>query len=99
MYLGQKDTKSLAALIEFAEMLMPRVTIRSPMAPKAEAARPLEDPVLLQASIMTIGFQTISPYTGSDAAAVKIPSRPTMAREKAGIRDTGPYRAGKKRTY
>ena len=61
MYFGRKDTRSLAALIEFAEILIPSVTMISPIAPKAEAARPLDDPELLQSSIITIGFQTISP--------------------------------------
>lgn len=61
IYLGQNETKSLAAEIELAEMLIPRVTMINPMAPKAEAARPLEEPELLQSSIITIGFQTISP--------------------------------------
>ena len=41
MYLGQKDMRSLAALMELAEILIPRVTMSKAMAPKAEAARPL----------------------------------------------------------
>lgn len=82
MYLGQKDIKSLAAEMEFAEMLIPSVTMINPMAPNADAARPPCDPDELQSSMMTIGFQTISLYTFSDAAAVKMPSSPTTVKMK-----------------
>lgn len=40
MYFGQNAIKSLAALIEFAEILIPRVTMIKPIAAKAAAARP-----------------------------------------------------------
>ena len=62
MYLGQKDMRSLAALMELAEMLMPRVTMIRPMAPKADAARPPWDPDADQSSTIWIGFQMIWPY-------------------------------------
>ncbi len=79
MYLGQKDMRSLAALMELAEMLIPRVTMSKPMAPKAEAARPPCDPDADQSWTISMGFQMTSPYAVSEAAAVKMPSRPTMA--------------------
>lgn len=79
MYLGAKDMRSLAALMELAEMLMPIVTMIRPMAPKAAAARPPLDPDSIHRLMMSIGFQRISPYATSAAAAVKIPSRPTIA--------------------
>lgn len=62
MYLGQKDMRSLAALMEFAEMLIPSVTMIKPMAPKAAAARPPWDPDACQRSTITMGFQMTSPY-------------------------------------
>ena len=80
MYLGQKETRSLAALIELAEMLIPRVTMSRPIAPKAVAARPACEPDSLQLPTMTIGFQMISPYAVCEAAAVKIPRRPTIVK-------------------
>lgn len=79
MYLGQKDMRSLAALIEFAEMLIPRVTMIKPMAPKAAAARPPWDPDFIQRVMISIGFQRTLPYAVCAAAAVKMPSKPTMA--------------------
>ena len=79
MYLGQKDMRSLAALMELAEMLIPRVTMSKPMAPKAEAARPPWDPDADQRLTIWMGFQMIDPYADSAAAAVKMPSRPTIA--------------------
>lgn len=79
MYLGQKDIRSLAALIELAEMLIPRVTMIKPMAPKAAAARPPWDPDFIQRPMISMGFQSTSPYAVSEAAAVKMPSRPTIA--------------------
>lgn len=79
MYFGQNETRSLAALMELAEMLMPSVTMSKPMAPKAEAARPEWDPDELQSPTITMGFHTTSPYAVSEAAAVKMPSSPTMA--------------------
>ena len=72
--------RSLAALIELAEMLIPRVTIIRPMAAKAAAARPPEDPEAIQRLMMSIGFQSTSPYAVSAAAAVKMPSRPTTVK-------------------
>lgn len=40
--------RSFAALIEFAEMLIPSVTMIKPMAAKAAAARPAWDPESIQ---------------------------------------------------
>lgn len=40
MYFGQNDMRSFAALIELAEILIPSVTMISPIAAKAAAARP-----------------------------------------------------------
>ena len=71
--------RSLAALMELAEMLIPRVTMIKPIAPKAAAARPPWDPEAIHRLMISIGFQMILPYAVSEAAAVKIPSRPTMA--------------------
>ncbi len=79
MYLGAKDMRSLAALMELAEMLIPRVTMIKSMAPKAAAARPPWDPDAIQLLMITIGFQMMEPYAVSAAAAVKIPSKPTIA--------------------
>ena len=79
MYLGQKDMRSLAALMELAEMLIPRVTMSKPMAPKAEAARPPWVPELIQRPTISMGFQMTLPYAVSEDAAVKMPSRPTIA--------------------
>ncbi len=79
MYLGQNDMRSLAALMELAEMLMPRVTIIKPMAPKAAAARPPLDPDAIQRLMISMGFHMTSPYADCAAAAVKMPSRPTIA--------------------
>ena len=62
MYLGQNDIRSLAALMELAEILIPRVTIIKPMAPKAEAARPPWDPDFIQRPTIMIGFQMTSLY-------------------------------------
>ena len=62
MYLGQRDIRSLAALMELAEMLIPRVTMIKPMAPKAAAARPPWDPDSIQLPMITMGFQMIWPY-------------------------------------
>ena len=62
MYLGQKDMRSLAALMELAEMLIPRVTMIKPMAPKAEAARPAWDPDSIQRPTIMMGFQRTLPY-------------------------------------
>lgn len=53
--------RSLAALMELAEMLIPRVTMIKPMAPKAVAARPPCDPDSDHLPTMTMGFQIISP--------------------------------------
>ena len=61
MYLGQKDMRSLAALIEFAEMLIPSVTMMRPMAPKAEAARPACEPDSIHRPTISIGFQIMWP--------------------------------------
>ena len=79
MYLGQKDMRSLAALMELAEMLIPRVTMIKPIAAKAAEARPLCDPDSIQRPMISMGFHMTSPYAVSAAAAVKIPSRPTIA--------------------
>ena len=79
MYFGQKDMRSLAALMELAEMLIPRVTMSKPMAPKAAAARPPWDPDLIQRPTISMGFQMTWPYAVSEDAAVKMPSRPTIA--------------------
>jgi hypothetical protein len=79
MYLGQNDMRSLAALMELAEMLIPRVTMIKPMAPKAAAARPPWDPDFIHRLMISMGFQMIWPYAVSAAAAVKMPSRPTIA--------------------
>ena len=57
MYLGQNAIKSLAALIELAEILIPRVTMIKPMAAKAAAARPPGDPDSIHNSMISIGFQ------------------------------------------
>jgi hypothetical protein len=62
MYLGQKDMRSLAALMELAEMLIPIVTMIKPMAPKAAAARPPWDPDSIQRPMISMGFQMILPY-------------------------------------
>ena len=62
MYLGQKDIRSLAALMELAEMLIPRVTMIKPIAAKAAAARPPWDPESIQWLMMVMGFQRISLY-------------------------------------
>lgn len=48
MYLGQKAMRSLAALMELAEMLMPSVTMIRPIAAKAAAARPPDEPLSCQ---------------------------------------------------
>ena len=40
--------RSLAALIELAEMLIPKVTMMRPMAAKAAAARPPDEPDSIQ---------------------------------------------------
>ena len=40
MYFGQNAMRSFAALIELAEILIPSVTMISPIAAKAAAARP-----------------------------------------------------------
>ena len=61
MYLGQKDMRSLAALMELAEMLIPRVTMIKPMAPKAAAARPPWVPCCIHRLMISMGFQRISP--------------------------------------
>ena len=79
MYLGQNDMRSLAALIELAEMLIPSVTMIKPMAPKAAAARPPWDPDFIHRLMISMGFHKISPYAVSAAEAVKMPSRPTIA--------------------
>jgi hypothetical protein len=62
MYLGQNDMRSLAALMELAEMLIPRVTMIKPMAPKAAAARPLWDPDAIHRLMIWMGFQMTWPY-------------------------------------
>ena len=62
MYLGQRDIRSLAALMELAEMLIPRVTMIKPMAPKAAAARPPWEPDSIHRPMITMGFQMIWPY-------------------------------------
>lgn len=62
MYFGQNDMRSLAALMELAEILIPSVTMSKPMAPKAEAARPPWDPDDCQSPTIMIGFQMTSPY-------------------------------------
>ncbi len=62
MYLGQNDIRSLAALMELAEMLIPRVTMIKPMAPKAAAARPPCEPDFIHRLMIWIGFQMTSPY-------------------------------------
>jgi len=54
--------RSLAALMEFAEMLIPSVTIIKPMAPNAAAARPPWDPDSIQRPMISMGFQMILPY-------------------------------------
>ena len=61
MYLGQKETRSFAAEMELAEMLIPRVTMMRPIAPKAAAARPPDEPVSCQWCRISIGFQMTSP--------------------------------------
>jgi len=71
--------RSLAALMELAEMLIPSVTMIKPMAPKAAAARPPCDPSFIHNPRIWMGFQMIWPYADWAAAAVKIPSRPTIA--------------------
>ena len=40
IYFGQKAIRSFAALIEFADIFIPSVTIMRPMAAKAADARP-----------------------------------------------------------
>ena len=62
MYLGQNDMRSLAALMELAEMLMPRVTMIKPMALNAAAARPPWDPSAIHRLMMLMGFQRVWPY-------------------------------------
>ena len=57
MYFGAKDIRSLAALMLFAEMLIPRVTMMRPMAANAAAARPPCEPDSIQRVIMLMGFQ------------------------------------------
>ena len=79
MYFGQKAMRSFAALIELAEMLIPRVTMIRPIAAKAAAARPPEEPDSNQRLMMSMGFHMTLPYAGSAAAAVKMPRSPTMA--------------------
>ena len=79
MYLGQNAMRSLAALIELAEMLIPRVTMIKPMAPNAAAARPLWLPDFIQRLMISMGFHMISPYAVWEAAAVKMPRSPTIA--------------------
>ena len=79
MYLGANAMRSLAALMELAEMLIPRVTMIKPIAPKAAAARPPWEPDSIHRSRISIGFQIMWPYANLAAAAVKIPSRPTTA--------------------
>lgn len=81
IYRGAKAIKSFAALIELAEMLIPSVTISRPIAPKAAAARPPWEPDFIHKLIISIGFQRTSPYADWEAAAVKMPRRPTMADE------------------
>lgn len=58
MYLGAKDMRSFAALMELAEMLIPRVTMIRPMAAKAAEARPLEEPVACHIMMILIGFHS-----------------------------------------
>jgi hypothetical protein len=87
IYLGQKAMRSLAALMELAEMLMPSVTMIKPIAAKAAAARPPEEPLSIQWLMMSIGFQRTLPYAVSAEAAVKIPRRPTIAIETDGQQD------------
>ena len=79
IYRGAKAIKSLAALIELAEMLIPSVTIIRPMAAKAAAARPPEEPDFIHKLMISMGFQRTSPYADWEAAAVKMPRRPTIA--------------------
>jgi hypothetical protein len=79
MYFGQNDIRSLAALMEFAEMLIPRVTMIKPIAPNAAAVRPPWDPDSIHRLMISIGFQMVWPYAVSEAAAVRMPSRPTIA--------------------
>lgn len=62
MYFGAKDMRSLAALIEFAEMLMPSVTMIRPIAAKAAAARPPCEPESIHLWMMSMGFHMTSPY-------------------------------------
>jgi len=54
--------RSLAALMELAEMLIPRVTMIKPMAPNAAAARPPWDPDSIHRPRISMGFQMIWPY-------------------------------------
>jgi hypothetical protein len=79
IYLGQNDMRSLAALIELAEMLMPSVTMIKPIAAKAAAARPPCEPLSIQWLMISMGFQRTFPYALCAAAAVKMPSSPTTA--------------------
>jgi hypothetical protein len=81
IYRGAKAVKSFAALIELADMLIPRVTIIRPIAPKAAAARPPWEPDFIHKLMISMGFQRTSPYAAWEAAAVKMPRRPTMAGE------------------
>jgi hypothetical protein len=62
IYLGANDMRSLAALMELAEMLIPRVTMINPMAPKAAAARPPWDPDAIHRPMISMGFQMTWPY-------------------------------------
>jgi hypothetical protein len=48
--------------MELAEMLIPRVTMIKPMAPKAAAARPPWDPDSIHRPMITMGFQMTWPY-------------------------------------
>jgi hypothetical protein len=43
-------------------MLIPRVTMIKPMAPKAAAARPPWDPDFIHRLMISMGFQMIWPY-------------------------------------
>lgn len=61
MYLGQKAMRSLAAEMEFAEMLIPIVTMIRPMAANAAAARPPEEPDAIQRLIISTGFHMTWP--------------------------------------
>lgn len=56
MYLGQKAMRSLAALIELALMLIPKVTMISPIAANAAEARAACEPDSSHSSMILIGF-------------------------------------------